>query len=70
MPKKILELYTGSTAGKVAGYENRPSFKYTQDRYPIPDQGYRVNGKPAWTRQHLEAWRASIPAPGIQVKKS
>lgn len=61
---KPVELYTGSTAGKVAGYENRSSWKYAQDRYPIPDQGYRVNGKPAWTREHLEAWAASVPAPG------
>lgn len=64
MGENIIELYTGSTAGKVAGYESRASFKWATDRYPIPDQGYQVNGKAAWTREHLVAWRAGVPKPG------
>ena len=59
-----LELWQGPTAGRVAGYANKSSFKWTADRHPIPDQGYRVNGKPAWTREHLVAWRAGVPKPG------
>lgn len=64
MSENIIELYTGSTAGKVAGYESRASFKWATDRYPVPDQGYRVNGKAAWTREHLVVWRGTIPGPG------
>lgn len=65
---KPLELFSGTTAGKVAGYENRSSFKYATDRYPIPDQGYRHNGSPAWTREHLQEWARGIPAAGPRKK--
>lgn len=63
------DLYMGDKAGEVIGYANASSFKYARDRHPIPDEGYRVNGKPAWTREHLLAWRSSIPAPGRKAQK-
>lgn len=69
MAEKIVELYAGKGAMEVLGYANMAGFQYARKRYPIPDQGYRVNGKPAWTREHLEAWRAGLPRSG-PAKKS
>lgn len=59
-----VELYTGTMAAKAAGYDTYQAFSYAFKRYPIPDQGHRHNGKPAWTAQHLKEWRESVPAPG------
>lgn len=64
MSKDVMELWQGTTAGKIAGYSYGSGFKKARDGYPIPDQGYRVNGEPAWTREHLKAWRESIPKSG------
>lgn len=65
-----LELFGGKGAAEAAGYESLQAFSYASKRYPIPDQGYRYNGKPVWTREHLVEWRASVPAAGWPVKKS
>lgn len=67
--QKLVELYSGKGAAEAAGYDSYQAFAYSYKRYPIPDQGYQHNGKPAWTREHLLAWRASVPAPGWAGKQ-
>lgn len=59
-----LELFGGTGAAQAAGYETLAGFRKALARWPIPDQGYRYNGKPVWTREHLVAWRESVPSPG------
>lgn len=66
---ELVELYSGKGAAEPAGYDSYQAFAYALKRYPIPEQGYRHNGKPAWTREHLRAWRATVPAPGWAGKQ-
>lgn len=68
--KLQIELFGGKGAAAAAGYDSFPGFRSASLRYPIPDQGYRYNGRPVWTREHLLQWRASVPLPGGYPKKS
>lgn len=57
MIQEPVELLTGTQAALAAGYKSLNAFKQAAELHPIPEQGYRCNGKPAWTRHHLQEWR-------------